>query len=542
MPFKFKSFFPYPSVRDAQSKAIDFCLDSFINQKKRFVVVEAGTGVGKSAVGVTVSRYLNANIDNNQYDESFSSGAWFVTTQKILQDQYVSDFGPSRGRMCSVKSSSNYKCSYHKGNSCQESQRALRAEDTKSRFFKACTFNCHYKNAKRDFIDSTESVTNFPYFLTEAKYSGKITPRNLLVVDEAHNLESELSKFIEIIVSERFCKHTLKLQWPRVNTQFQAVRWIKETYFPKAKSQLNHFEKMIKQTGLKSRLREFTSVAKQYDLLKSHVEKIDTFLRIYNKENWVMQTVPAYGRSLRKFSFRAIDISPFAQDYLFCLGKRVLMMSATILDKDTFCKSLNIPRDEVSFISIPSPFPAENRPIYFFPIGSMSSKNIEYSLPKMAQAVKEILSEHPDEKGIIHCHTFKIANYLKKKIRSKRLLIHTSENRDAILQEHITSSDSTVLLSPSMSEGVDLKGDLSRFQIIMKIPYPYLGDPLIKKRMNKWEGWYSLQTAKSIVQSSGRSIRSNDDTAVTYILDSDWTRFYGRNRSIFPVSFKECLK
>jgi Rad3-related DNA helicase len=93
-----------------------------------------------------------------------------------------------------------------------------------------------------------------------------------------------------------------------------------------------------------------------------------------------------------------------------------------------------------------------------------------------------------------------------------------------------------------MSEGVDLKGDLSRFQIIMKIPYPYLGDPLIKKRMNKWEGWYSLQTAKLIVQSSGRSIRSNDDAAVTYILDSDWTRFYGRNKSIFPTSFKECLK
>ena len=57
----------------------------------------------------------------------------------------------------------------------------------------------------------------------------------------------------------------------------------------------------------KNRLKEFTSVARQYDLLKSHVEKINTFLRIYNKENWVMQTVPAFGRSLRKFSLKMQD-------------------------------------------------------------------------------------------------------------------------------------------------------------------------------------------------------------------------------------------
>jgi Rad3-related DNA helicase len=66
-----------------------------------------------------------------------------------------------------------------------------------------------------------------------------------------------------------------------------------------------------------------------------------------------------------------------------------------------------------------------------------------------------------------------------------------------------------------MSEGVDLKDDLSRFQVLVKIPYPYLGDPLVKKRMNKWSGWYSLQTAKKIVQAVGRSVRSYDDSANT---------------------------
>ena len=110
-----------------------------------------------------------------------------------------------------------------------------------------------------------------------------------------------------------------------------------------------------------------------------------------------------------------------------------------------------------------------------------------------------------------------------------------------MLKKHISSKESTVLLSPSMAEGVDLKGDLSRFQVICKVPYPFLGDKLVKKRMNKWKSWYPLQTAKSVVQSVGRSVRSKDDFAVSYILDSDFDRFYNRNRSLFPEDFKKCI-
>ena len=115
------------------------------------------------------------------------------------------------------------------------------------------------------------------------------------------------------------------------------------------------------------------------------------------------------------------------------------------------------------------------------------------------------------------------------------------KNRDAILKKHIIGDRPTVLLSPSMSEGVDLHGNLSRFQIICKIPYPYLGDKIVKKRMNKWKNWYALQTAKLIVQAAGRSIRSMDDIAVTYILDADWNRFYHHNSQMFPDTFKAAL-
>jgi Rad3-related DNA helicase len=151
------------------------------------------------------------------------------------------------------------------------------------------------------------------------------------------------------------------------------------------------------------------------------------------------------------------------------------------------------------------------------------------------------MENHKKEKGIIHCHTFRIANFIKKNIRSKRILIHNSENRQEMLNKHIRSKTPTVLLSPSMTEGVDLSGDASRFQILCKVPYPFLGDKLIKKKMHKWEWWYPMHTCKTIIQSVGRSVRNNEDHAVTYILDSDWEYFYKKNSNSFPKDFRQCL-
>ena len=178
---KIKSKFPYKNIREQQSQAIEFILGS-VSAGKKYIVIEAGTGVGKSAVGLTAARILSTGAE-----DAYENGCYFLTTQKILQEQYVSDFGGFRGPMKSIKSSSNYTCNFNKKTSCGESLRALKTADKQSRFFKSCAFNCVYKKAKESFISSTEGVTNFPYFLAETQYSGKITPREVLVIDEAHN-------------------------------------------------------------------------------------------------------------------------------------------------------------------------------------------------------------------------------------------------------------------------------------------------------------------------------------------------------------------
>jgi len=539
MSFEYTGHFPFGEVREPQKNAIDFALDAF-SSGKRFVVLEAGTGVGKSAIGLTIARYLTANYPERS-DSGFQPGAYFLTTQKILQEQYIKDFGET---MCQVMSSANYQCKFHKRQSCAESLRQLKLEkDPTSKFARSCSYGCVYKEEKRKFMQSTESVTNFSYFLAETVYSGKLVPRSLLVIDEAHNTDTELSGFIEITMSERFAKQALKLEMPEITTQKQAWRWITDEYEPKLKSHVKHYEEMIEKFNLADKMKtDFVALAKQYEMLDKHICKVHRFMELYDEENWVFNLTEGEGRGMRKLEFKPIDVSGYAEQILFKNGRRVLLMSATILNREGFCKMLGIGEDDCAFISIPSPFPPENHPIFTYPIAKMSAGTIDQDLPKLAEAVRAILAQHPNEKGIIHCHTFKIAKYLQQNVKSNRLLIHGSEDRIQKLQEHMTSDKPTVLLSPSMQEGVDLKDDLSRFQIICKVPYPYLGDKIVKKRMHRWPWWYPLQTAKTIVQSIGRSVRSSNDHAVSYILDADWNRFYDRHSDLFPESFRRSLR
>lgn len=535
-------YFPHEKPRPVQEDAINRILNSFLSSDKKFFIAEMGTGCGKSAIGVTVARYLNYVV--NEDIEGFGRGAYFVTTQKILQDQYVKDFG-GYGPMRSIKSASNYQCVFHKNNSCAESQAMLRSVEKDTPFFKTCSGHCTYRKNKDDFLKSPESVVNFPYFLTEATYNGKITPRNFLVLDESHNAEQELSRFIEIAISERFVKSTLKMNWLGEKSQLNSFLWVRDKYFPKVKDRLSHVEGILKKfEGLKEKLEEFAGFARQHDMLKSHVDRLTTFIRHYDKENWVCEYDSGYGRKLAKVVFKPVDVSDFAKDYLLRLGHRTLLMSATIVNHKSFCRSLGISLSETEFISTPSPFPKEGRPIVELLVGKMNAKEIDNTLPVLAQTVEEILKMHPDEKGIIHCHTFKIAKYLWENVGegNDRLLLHDTDTRDEVLQQHMGAEEPTVLLSPSMQEGVDLRGDYSRFQIICKVPFPYLGDKVVKKRMSKWPEWYSTQTAKTVIQAVGRSVRSEDDHAVTYILDEGWRYFYNRHKEYFPQDFRECLQ
>lgn len=545
MMHNWRSFFPFETPRPEQVKAIDFILDAFLGQKKRIVMCNLATGTGKSGIAIAVAKYLDSLPKKPQLDGDlvFQRGAYILTTQKTLQDQYISDFGGPDNSVCTIKSSSNYQCHFLKGQTCGETLRIARYESKGSSLFNACVINCCYKRAKQEFIESQVGVTNFPYFLAETRYAGKLVPRELLVIDECHNAIQQLSSHVEVTISERFARTILRLQMPQSPTQFQAFKWIRDTYHRELRKHVEDMRQLIESLKEASTERgKLKSLAKQFEMLDKHECKVSRFIGMHTTDNWVMNEIAADGKSARKLEFKPVDVGPFAESSLLRFGEHTLMMSATILDKHAMCTMLGINPDDVAYLDIPSPFPEENRQVLFSPVGSMSQSCIEDTLPKLAEAVKLILDAHKGEKGVIHAQTYKIARYLKKHVKSNRLLLHTPDNREATLKKHITSKRATVLISPSMTEGIDLRDDTSRFQVICKVAYPYLGDKIVRKRMHRHDWWYAYETAKTMIQALGRSVRNETDHAVSYILDADFGRFYTANRGYFPQEFDRLLK
>lgn len=546
-----RHFFPLSSPRKEQEQALDYIVEQFTTGMD-YVVAELGTGVGKSAIAVTLARWLRANGQELLDREIVSTAepqAYILTSQKILQDQYVTDFS---NHLVDLRSSSNFVCSWIAGHTCAETLRLREAlgwgKDADHGV--TCATNgaqnvaptCPYAVCKRSFKQATTGLTNYSYMLSEAVYVGALQPRELVVFDEAHNIESEVRRWATVAINEKFVVSDLKLGFPSHDTELES--WLTSKYVPALSALMSKtliaIQRRLRTKRFDAKLK---SLVHNHELFDKHMCQVNRYLQEKGAtvENYV--TVWDHGNNGQVVSLKPIDVGKQSRELLLNKGRKRLFMSATILDLETFKRSAGVsPREHIGFVSIPSPFPKQNRPIFFVPVGSMSKRSVDTSTPSLIKTVAELLKVHTSEKGIIHCHTYKIAETLIAALKDPRIVVHRSDDRDVALLRHIESSEPTVLLSPSMTEGIDLCGDRSRFQIICKVPYPYIGDPVIAWKLKHDPRWYRWITARTLVQACGRSIRSNDDSAVTYILDSDWSVFYGGNKSIFPPGFAELLQ
>jgi len=177
-----------------------------------------------------------------------------------------------------------------------------------------------------------------------------------------------------------------------------------------------------------------------------------------------------------------------------------LLMSATILDHRVFCENLGIDLDDVEFIRAPSTFPFENRPIRLRYAGSMSYRNRRDTLPRLVEKIEKGLDLHTKDRGIIHTHAFSIAHFIRDnvspRLRERLLFQEDFHNKDAMLEAH-ARREASVIVAPAMHEGLDLKDDLSRFQMICKVPYPNANaDKQLKMRTQANWHYYLWLTAR----------------------------------------------
>lgn len=492
--------FPFDEYRENQKEVITKIIRAFEN--KKYVVLEAPTGTGKSPIGMTVARIFGRTH--------------YLTIQKILQDQYKKDFKNT----FIMKGRGNYKCMIDREKSCANAKCKTTKKDV------GCYSECIYTRALKKAERSSITLHNFDSFFYQKMV---FTTRQLMVIDEAHNIESKFMNFISFTIDNKL----IPINIPKLLDLKDCLEFAVE-YKVKVKNIMTEIEGE-KEDGLSD------DRLKLFEELTRLLSKLDWFIASRERDipaPYVFERIQK--DEITKIVLKPVEVGEFTH-LVYDMCEKILFMSATILNVEQFAHNSGIPLEEIEYIETQSNFPKENRPIYLTNELDLRYATMSQELIKMPKIINRYLKEYVDEKGIIHTHTNAIVDFIRKNIKSSRFLFKDDfVSVNSLLEAHERSKNSVIVAS-GFSEGLDLKDDLARFQIIIKIPYPSLGDKQIKARMNIDKNYYGYLTALKTVQSYGRGVRTKEDWCDTYIIDKNFKRFYGMNKKMLPNWFREAI-
>jgi ATP-dependent DNA helicase DinG len=554
-----------PNQREVMD-AIERNWDTF-----NYIFLEAPTGFGKSAVVYAVAKWLL---------EEHGLFTHFLVSDIYLQTQYLRDFKD----ISLIKGRSNYTCSVAKANvrhffedsdlypeypTCGEAPCTLTdqygcyykpkhpkdGEKLRDKYGTIFLWDgveqpyCQYWLNKDIAIHNPLTIHNYPYLLNEMLYSHSFNDRELCIMDEAHTIENTLMSFVEVNINSYTLNRITqffeipKIKIPYYKTINEWFEWIKEIN--------NELTECLKKYGTSEQVMgENVDVAelRVRKLTEALVEKLDELITNIedDPDNWVW-TIPEDKKNDHDaIIFKPVRVSQYGKDLLFKHTKKHILISATILDSDKMKAYLGIDED-VRFLRVhESNFPVQNRPFYIRSQGKATSETkIDY-LPKMLDYIDDVLlPKLIKDKGVIHSHTNDTARYILTNSKYKNIMMSNVDvkgKRNDVFESFFKAPKPCVMVTPSMRLGVDLKDDLARWQIIAKVPYPYLGDPQVKKRTEIDSGWYEYQTITSLIQTYGRVCRSETDYGETYILDGKFDDIFFRNINYFPRWFKEAIR
>jgi Rad3-related DNA helicase len=255
---------------------------------------------------------------------------------------------------------------------------------------------------------------------------------------------------------------------------------------------------------------------------------------------------------------RALRIRPIwgwtvARRSLFFAFRRALLMSATLGDPHLLARKLDLPEGQWTYVTMPSYFPAENRPVFYLPVTKVSRNSNPTDYDRLAQAIHHI-AEQPglqDKKGIIHTGSFRVAGELFGRLAAtsdryvahlvgagaKPLLNKSRQMKEQIINWLRTDDRPLIALSPSLATGVDIPYEIG-FQVIAKVPFGDLGDPVVRARREYMKAGdafgksnYDGEAMNTVVQACGRAVRAPDDKGVTFIIDGNFWPLYKRTHT-----------
>lgn len=499
----------------------------------KYVLCEIPVGGGKSPLALTYSGFCAGGMGTS----------YILTPQRILQRQYEESF--DRALLASVYGKSNYDCHTKPGLDCDI------GDDIKPK-----CINCPAKMAFTDASYNPNMVLNYKLALlySEILPNEMFPKRDLMVFDECHTLEGHLVDHRALAITERRCKE-LGIVFPKHDNLKDAHNWLREEYSTVLNDHFNSLTNSILQIDSRHEFDSADSLtADEIRLKKKHKEykrHKELIRRVIRKDIEQVESEFVLIVDKNRMTFKELYGKNLFKSILLPKADKFLFLSSTILNKDAYCKDLGIPAEETEMISLPSEFDTDNRPVYFMPTIKMSygwdKKDKQTERDKMIDKIVKLCNVHAEDSGIIHSGSFKIAQWLVDELKGKvphKILDHNPDsdnNRDDVVEEFTDNNGKTpmLLISPSITEGLDLKDDRARFAIFAKVPYPYMGDQWVKKRMELSSEWYQRQAMIAIIQGGGRVVRTSDDWGNTYILDKSFDFLWFKMSKNIPKWWKD---
>jgi Rad3-related DNA helicase len=466
-----------------------------LNSTKKFIILQAPTGSGKSAFAGQLAEDGEKVIT--------------LTRTKALQNQYQDSY-----QFTVLYGKGNYVCHNYQNNKPGKLTKADLCEIDKSQYH-LCRANCPYPIAREEFLADEAGSLNYSKFLLDSPLVDAFSP-NWLILDEAHELSDIVTDYSGLTVwYDGVNLLPLDLwdnRFPQPVAYRKALDWL---YL--LQDDLEQNKPLHPSKG---------GDARQYRRWSRLSENVSSTVRLMNDapDCWFIHT------NEKRLMVRPLT-ARFHFEKLFDKADRILLMSATIGRIDNFVRELGI--KDYEYIEVPNIWPAPLRRIEDLKGPRLSYRSSPEDRDRHARLIIDRINGCPDDwSGIILCPSKSLSFDLADRLYQTGRPIHISE--DGVPTEQVAENwrsfyqfnDGAIMVSWNLWEGADL-GD-NQICIVAKAPFVDFSDPYDAARFEFDKGGGLQRVANKLVQGLGRVRRGHSshygNNKLVAIADSNWSR------------------
>lgn len=591
--------------REYQLETIKSICSTILTGKQHTQIIEAPTGSGKSLLNIISAGVLATYYNKTSYILCSDLYLWkqyedFVNSHKAIKNEFGLLKGQT-GNYCCARNNQDMRNADCRMANIQWSK--LFNRETANDLGYDCAHKCPYVKARKKAIRSKVVIMTYQLYhyminvVSEQSTGNSFRPKDIIFCDECHNIPKIVTSCFtpELKLSDLAQLHTLydyvnnreinlfddnEDEEDLVNnyiTKSELDKRYKSIY--KILSNPNSDLKTVNRT-----IDDYHNLLGMFAETVKYIESKLSYKKQILKENFTPSEVNTYkgcswfrncmclwndfnkcvdevgieyvirnqGES-RLLNENIVTFTCAKEDYVvnrFLLGttENRVLMSATLGGIRAFSENIGTKYLEENpiFTQLPSTFDFSRSPIYFLNRYKMSYAEKQRSLNNLKPIIYKICSiNFKDQKGMIQTGSYanakEIYDSAPKEVQSRFLLYNNSKEKAEMITLHQYRKD-TILIGPTLVDGIDLPGDLCRFIIILKVPYPVIVDDYVKLKMKLFPLWYNSSTSNHIIQGIGRGNRFAKDYCTTYILDACFATLYNSTIDQYPPELRNRLK